>query len=96
MTLTPLTAAGEAWITRLVQEHACAVRGYVLGMVRRADLADDLAQETFRKAWQARERYQDEGHERAYLLKIADRLVIDHVRKRHGEVHVDPVYALEL
>src|SRR5262245_59319250 len=80
-------AAGEAGnsgaerIARWVREHSRAVRGYLLGMVRRPDVADDLLQEVFQRAWQARDRYRDEGHERAYLLRIADRLVVDRSRR---------------
>ena len=76
-------------ITCWVRDHARAVRGYLLGTVRRHDVADDLLQETFQRAWQARERYRDDGLERAYLLRIADRLVIDYSRRIGSEVNVD-------
>jgi RNA polymerase sigma-70 factor (ECF subfamily) len=76
-------------ITRWVREHARAVRGYVFGLVRRTDVADDLVQQVFERAWQARERYREEGHERAFLMRIADRLVIDHCRRLKLEVNVD-------
>jgi RNA polymerase sigma-70 factor (ECF subfamily) len=58
-------------------------------MVRRPDVADDLAQEVFQRAWRARDRYRDEGRERAYLLKIADRLVVDRSRRLGLELTVD-------
>src|SRR5947209_2916413 len=76
-------------LERWVREHAGAVRGYVLALVRRADAADDLVQEVFERAWQARGRYRDEGHERAYLLRIADRLVIDRSRRQRREINLD-------
>ena len=76
-------------IARWVREHGRCVRGYLLGMVRRPDVADDLAQEVFQRAWRARDRYRDEGHERAYLLKIADRLVVDRSRRLGLELTVD-------
>src|SRR5437773_11078843 len=81
--------AGEERLAHWVREHAAAVRGYLLGMVRRADVADDLVQDVFQRAWQARDRYRDEGYERAYLLRIADRLVIDRSRRMGHEVNVD-------
>src|ERR1043165_3886206 len=81
--------AAEERLAHWVREHAAAVRGYLLGVVRRADVADDLVQEVFQRAWQARERYLDPGHERAYLLKIADRLAVDRSRRRSREVNVD-------
>ena len=76
-------------IAHWVREHGRCVRGYLLGMVRRPDVADDLAQEVFQRAWRARDRYRDEGHERAYLLKIADRLVVDRSRRLGLEMTVD-------
>jgi RNA polymerase sigma-70 factor, ECF subfamily len=66
--------------------HGRAVRGYLWGMVRRHDLADDLTQEVFCRAWQARGRYREEGLARAYLLRIADRLVVDHHRRSGREI----------
>src|SRR4051812_46482046 len=76
-------------IATWVRDPARAVRGYVLGLVRRADIADDLVQEVFQRAWQSRDRYCDSGHERAFLLKIADRLVIDRSRRVGREINVD-------
>jgi RNA polymerase sigma-70 factor (ECF subfamily) len=72
-----------------VHDHSRAVRGYLLGMTRRADTADDLLQEVFRRAWQARATYRENGHPRAYLLKIADRLVCDRHRKARPEITLD-------
>lgn len=83
-------------IARWVRDHARAVRGYVLGLVRHADVADDLVQDVFQRAWLARDRYRDEGHERAFLLKIADRLVIDHSRRLGREVNLDEATWSEL
>lgn len=70
-----------------VREHGQAVRGFLLAMVRRPDVADDLCQEVFCRAWQARSRYREEGNARAYLLRIADRLVCD--RGRRAEPYVN-------
>jgi RNA polymerase sigma-70 factor (ECF subfamily) len=76
-------------LTQWVREHGQAVRGFLLAMVRRHDVADDLLQEVYRRAWQARGRYRESGAARAYLLRIADRLVLDHRRKGQGPVNVD-------
>jgi RNA polymerase sigma factor (sigma-70 family) len=89
MAAEPAHEQAEARITRWVHEHAAAVRGYLLGLVRRYDAADDLLQEVFQRAWQSRDRYRDEGHERAFLLRIADRLVIDKSRRRRRETTID-------
>ncbi|MFO0885485.1 MAG: RNA polymerase sigma factor [Pirellulales bacterium] len=88
--MTQPNTESELWIARMVRDHAGAVRGYLLGMVKDGSLADDLAQEAFRRLWLARDRYRDQGQERAYLLRIADRLVIDHARRKRPETLVDP------
>lgn len=75
------TDDAELWAD-WVRTHHRLVRGYLLAMLRRTDLADDLAQDVFLKAWQARDNYREQGHARAYLLRIADRLVFDRARKR--------------
>src|SRR3954470_2153817 len=89
MTATDARRQAEERLARWVRNHAGAVRGYLLGMVRRPDVADDLLQEVFQRAWQARDRYREEGHERAFLLRIADRLVIDRSRRQGVEINVD-------
>ncbi|MCL4205917.1 MAG: RNA polymerase sigma factor [Pirellulaceae bacterium] len=82
-------------ITGWYHQHGPAVRGYVLALVHRSDVADDVLQETFRKAWEARDRYQETGLARAYLLRIADRLVCDRARRSGRETTLDGT-ALEL
>jgi RNA polymerase sigma-70 factor (ECF subfamily) len=76
-------------LSRWVREHSRAVRGFLLGLVRRHEVADDLLQEVFHRAWQARANYQEQGRGRSYLLKIADRLVCDRGRRLGVEVTVD-------
>jgi RNA polymerase sigma-70 factor (ECF subfamily) len=65
-----------------VHQHGRAVRGFLLARVQGPDLADDLSQEVFGRAWAARRRYREQGTARAYLLRIADRLVRDHRRAK--------------
>jgi RNA polymerase sigma-70 factor, ECF subfamily len=71
-----------------VREYGRIVRGFLLAMVRRPDVADDLCQEVFCRAWQARARYREEGNARAYLLRIADRLVCDRGRRAESNVNL--------
>lgn len=75
--------------TEWVRLHGRAVRGYLLGLVRRPETADDLAQEVFARAWQARARYHEQGAARAYLLRIADRLACDRARRNGRETTLD-------
>lgn len=88
-----MTAKGSSrdaeLLSRWVREHGRVLRAFLLGLVGRPDVADDLMQDVFRRAWQARGRYQDQGRERAYLLTIADRLACDRSRRLGVEVNVD-------
>jgi len=71
------------------REHWSAVHGFVLGMVRKEDVADDLVQEVFRRALESADCYTEMAQARSYLLKITNRLVIDHVRQAQHEITVD-------
>jgi RNA polymerase sigma-70 factor (ECF subfamily) len=79
----------EERLGRWVQEHAPAVLGFLRGTLRRQDIAEELLQETFCRAWEARGRYVDSGKERAYLLTIADRLACDRARRSGREILLD-------
>jgi RNA polymerase sigma-70 factor (ECF subfamily) len=88
-----MTAQGHSGdaelLSRWVREHGPAVRAFLLGLVQRPDVADDLVQEVFRRAWQARDQYSEQGRVRAYLMRIADRLACDRSRRLGVEVNVD-------
>ena len=83
------TDTESSHVVRWVTDHSRAVRGYVLGCVRRIDVAEDVVQEVFRRVWEARDRYQENGTARAYLLRIADRLLCDRGRRANREVTLD-------
>jgi RNA polymerase sigma-70 factor (ECF subfamily) len=75
-------------VSRWVHDHGRSVLGYLVGLVRDRSLAEDLLQDVFCRAWQARHRYVDTGRERAYLLRIADRLACDRARRPRKEMPV--------
>lgn len=81
----------EERVIRWVTEHGDAVRGYLVGLIRRQDVADDLVQEVYRRVWQARDRYAEQGSPRAYLIRVADRLAWDYFRRHQREVTLDEV-----
>jgi RNA polymerase sigma-70 factor (ECF subfamily) len=89
MTQTRQPSGGSERLAQWVRDHARPVRGYLLALVRSPDVADDLLQEVFRRAWQGQDRYCEQGTPRAYLLKIADRLACDWGRKARLEVQLD-------
>jgi RNA polymerase sigma-70 factor, ECF subfamily len=72
-----------------VRAHGKTVRGFLWASLRRADVADELTQEVFLRAWQARASYHEQGAARAYLLRIADRLVCDRSRRNGKHVNLD-------
>ncbi|MGH2726709.1 MAG: RNA polymerase sigma factor, partial [Actinomycetota bacterium] len=82
----PGDAAGlpedEAGFTALVREHGDTVFGLALRRVGDRDIAEDLAQETFLRAWRARATYRGETSVRGWLCTIAINVVRDWARRR--------------
>ena len=86
--MTDLEAKNEQ-ITTWTAQYGGLVRGYLMSMVRRADVADDLSQEAFLRAWKGLDLYAEQGEAKAYLMKIAYRVVCNAKRRRSMEVNVD-------
>ncbi len=86
--MTDLEAKNEQ-ITTWTAQYGGLVRGYLMSMVRRADVADDLSQEVFLRAWKGLDLYAEQGEAKAYLMKIAYRVVCNAKRRRSMEVNVD-------
>jgi len=79
----------------LFARHHVAIRRYLHARAPDASVAEDLAAETFVRAFAARERFRDQGHGvRAWLFQIAINLLRDEVRaqgrrtEKHSVVHV--------
>jgi RNA polymerase sigma-70 factor, ECF subfamily len=89
MDMTDPPTDADDRLAHWVREHGRPVRGYLMGLVGSPDVADDLTQEVFRRAWEARTRYQERGNARAFLLCIADRLACDRARRGGREVTLD-------
>lgn len=80
--LAKRAAAGDvAAYTALVRRHERRVRAF-LGRLVRGDGADDLAQETFLKAWRVVGDFRGEGSFEGWLLRIAWRLFLSSRRGR--------------
>ena len=86
--MTDLEAKNEQ-ITTWTAQYGGLVRGYLMSMVRRADMADDLSQEVFLRAWKGLDLYAEQGEAKAYLMKIAYRVACNAKRRRSMEVNVD-------
>ncbi len=75
----------------LVRRYQKKVYAITYGMTRNHSDADDLAQETFIRAYQACQRFQIDRAFQAWLFRIAVNLCINHIRKkkRRGEMPLD-------
>lgn len=68
----------------LVRRHQSAVRGFLLRLCcGDGALADDIAQETFLRAYQRIASYRSEGGFEAWLFSIAFRSFLSEKRRRH-------------
>jgi len=75
-------AVSEAQFAEWVQRHYRAVYRRCYYLLGDADEADDAAQETFLRAYLARERYDPARALRPWLLTIATRHCLDRLRRR--------------
>ena len=66
----------------LVRRYERPVYSVLMRVVRRAEDAEDLVQETFVKVFRALDRYDTERPFSAWIFTIASRLAIDHLRRR--------------
>jgi RNA polymerase sigma factor (sigma-70 family) len=66
----------------LITRYRRQVYSVALRMVRRAEDAEDVTQETFVRMFRALDRYDPNRPFAAWLLTIASRLCIDHIRRK--------------
>lgn len=63
--------------------HLPAIYGYVRRLVAAGDVASDIAQETFLRAWTHFDEVRGYAHQRAWLYRVATNLAMSHLRSRH-------------
>ncbi len=73
--------AARALLERLFAEYQTPILNYLYRLVGDAHLAEDLAQETFARAWQAAPKLPEVENPRAWLYRIATNLAHDHHRR---------------
>ncbi len=77
----------------LVERHQERIFGYLMGMVRDRDVANDLFQETFLRVIGAmrseRGSYERQGRWLAWVMRIARNSALDHLRRRKKWSDVD-------
>jgi len=85
MSRSPATPAEQVYL-RLVADYQSAILNYIYRLVGDPDVAEDLTQETYIKAWRALERLDldvaAEPRRRAWLYRIAHNTATDHLRRR--------------
>ena len=80
--MTEDRATARAFVEELYAAHHAEIYGYLCRMVRDDELAADLAQETFVKAFRAYDTLLDHDRARAWLYQIAGRTALDELRRR--------------
>ena len=76
---------------RFVDLYQARVTGFVRRMVATSDDAEDLAQETFLRAFQSFERFDGRSSVRTWLFRIAHNLCIDRARRLDRRVEEAPL-----
>lgn len=83
--------------TRVVEGCHHVVRSSLLRDTADPDLADELAQESFVRAWEKRIQYRSGTSPRAWILAIARSLMLEHLRRQDRDRrHLDALVRQEL
>ena len=82
MTGSPARTTADAFVEELFQKHHGEIYAYLVRMLRDSELAADLTQDAFIKAYRAHDSLQDPAHARAWLYQIAHRVALDEIRRR--------------
>ncbi|MFZ5854031.1 MAG: RNA polymerase sigma factor [Chloroflexota bacterium] len=80
--MTHEETTARAAIDVLYAQHHGEIYAYLLRMLREPELAADLTQDTFVKAYRAWDSLEDRAHARAWLYQIAHRVALDELRRR--------------
>lgn len=80
--MTSDPASARASVERLYAAHHAEIYAYLARMLRNDELAADLTQETFVKAFRAFDTLIDPNRARAWLYQIAGRTALDELRRR--------------
>ncbi|HYM84446.1 MAG TPA: sigma-70 family RNA polymerase sigma factor [Candidatus Dormibacteraeota bacterium] len=72
----------NAFLERIFARHQQEIYVYVLRMVREPELAADLTQDAFVKAYRAQDSLEKPENARAWLYQIAHRVTLDELRRR--------------
>ena len=74
--------AAHAFVEDLFAKHHAEIYAYLLRMLRDPELAADLTQDAFVKAYRAYDTLEASENARAWLYRIAHRVALDELRRR--------------
>ena len=72
----------RAFVEGLFARHHAEIYAYLVRMMRDPELAADLAQDAFIRAYRAHASLEDATKARAWLYQIANRVALDEIRRR--------------
>jgi RNA polymerase sigma-70 factor (ECF subfamily) len=75
-------ATARAFVEELFARYHAEIYAYLIRMLRDAELAADLTQDAFVKAYRAYDSLEEPAHARAWLYQIAHRVALDELRRR--------------
>lgn len=78
----------------LVRKHHSRVYNHILGKVRDPEIAKDLCQETWLKAFRALRTFRGDSAFSSWLYRIAENVCIDYARKQHKEHDIEPLHEI--
>jgi RNA polymerase sigma-70 factor (ECF subfamily) len=74
--------AAHAFVEALFAKHHTEIYAYLVRMLRDSELAADLTQDAFVKAYRAYDSLEKDENARAWLYQIAHRVALDELRRR--------------
>ena len=74
--------AARAFVEGLFARHHGEIYAYLIRMLRDPELAADLSQDAFVRAYRAHASLEDPTKARAWLYQIANRIALDEIRRR--------------
>jgi len=83
-------ALTRAQFDTLVDDHGPALYRTAYRLTGDVHEAEDMVQEAFRSAWKSRRNYEEGRGDRAWLVSILRRRVIDRLRKKKPPLAIDP------
>jgi RNA polymerase sigma-70 factor (ECF subfamily) len=89
-------ALTQADFNRLVEDHGPAMYRIAYRMMGDRHEAEDMVQEAFRSVWSSRARYEPNRGDRAWLVSILRRRIIDRWRKKPPPSVIGEGHALEV